>query len=242
MIANISYKLSAFADYTDISYTSENVLKIITALKEMDLLPGVVQEILVDGNASRRIQLTSVNGDLVVTIFSSRIDAEITSLNKSGFADKERKELIPQLCGIIRTLFEVFGETIPIANRLAWFVSYVNFEIDAEEKKSFREAFLKPISFYESNATDEFMVRYSGREQVQLDNFEETLNILTTITRFLANQGTNVEIDGYKIDFDINTWQKNRKNRFDGNTVISFVEKATEFQEKLEADFINVYK
>ena len=101
---------------------------------------------------------------------------------------------------------------------------------------------MKPISFYESNATDEFMVRYSGREKVQLDNFEETLNILTTITRFLANQGTNVEIDGYKIDFDINTWQKNRKNRFDGNTVISFVEKATEFQEKLEADFINVYK
>lgn len=53
MVSNISYKLSAFADYTNISYTSEKIMRAINAFKGLDFLPNVISEMLADGSASQ---------------------------------------------------------------------------------------------------------------------------------------------------------------------------------------------
>ena len=51
-----------------------------------------------------------------------------------------------------------------------------------------------------------------------------------------------MEVDGYRIDFDINTWQENRKNRFYNEDIKAFVEKSIAFQKCLEEDFIYEFK
>lgn len=242
MISNISYKLSTFADYSNISYTSENMMKVMRAFEGLELLPGIAQEISADGNTSRRIQLTSANGALTITVYSNRMDAEITSLEKTGFSENEKEKLLPELCELIICMYDEFKQIMPIPNRLAWFTSYVNFELDGEKKKKFREKFIKPTHFYESNLTDEFMVRYAGRENVKINESEEKMNFITTISRWLTDQGTNMEVDGYRIDFDINTWQENRKNRFYNEDIKAFVEKSIAFQKCLEEDFIYEFK
>ncbi len=242
MISNISYKLSTFADYSGISYTSANMMKAMQAFEGLELLPGVAQEISPDGNASRRIQLVSANGALTITVYSTRIDVEITSLEKAGFSDLEKEKILPDLENIISSLYEKFNQIMPIPNRIAWFTSYVYFEIDSEKKNKFRETFIKPTHFYGTNLTDEFMVRYAGREDVRINELDEKFNIITTITRWLTDQGTNMEVDGYKIDFDINTWQENKKNRFEKEDIKEFVKKSIEFQKSLEEDFIDEFK
>ena len=87
MVANISYKLSAFADYTNISYTSENIMKVIGAFKSQDFLPNVVSEMLADGSISQRIQLRNTSGSLSITILSERVDIEWSAGRKEGFSE-----------------------------------------------------------------------------------------------------------------------------------------------------------
>lgn len=238
MVSNISYKLSAFADYTNISCTSENIMKIISAFKGIDFLPNVISEMLSDGNVSQRIQLRIASGGLSVTILSERIDIELSSGRKEGFSADEKKSLQKELYQMLSTVYQVFDEVIPIANRVAWFVSYVLFEIGDNEKQEYINRFLKKPAFYQANSTDDLLVRFSGREESLIAGRKENINVITTISRLLSDPGAPVEIDGYKIDFDINTWQENRKNRFDCPNIEDFIAVAYGYQNKLEADFI----
>lgn len=242
MISNISYKLSLFADYMDIAYTNENIFKIMSVFTGENILPGVISEVMQNGNTSKRLQFVSENGAIVVTILSSRIDVEITSLDKSGFTGEEIEQLSEKLQEIIVKIYKAFSDKIPDANRLAWFVTYMNFELSSEEKKNYRNMFVKQIPFYESNMTDEFMVRYSGTKDITINGILENVNAITTISYIVFNQGIDAEIDGYKIDFDINTWQGNRKNRFNTDNLSEFVNEARKVQSELEVDFINDYR
>ena len=92
-----------------------------------------------------------------------------------------------------------------MANRVAWFVSYVLFEIDDDEKQEYINRFLKKPTFYQSNCTDDLLVRFSGRSEYNLAGRKEIINVITTISRLLSSPGAPIEVDGYKIDFDINT-------------------------------------
>lgn len=139
---------------------------------------------------------------------------------------------------MLSTVYQVFDEVIPIANRVAWFVSYVLFEIGDNEKQEYINRFLKKPVFYQANSTDDLLVRFSGREESLIAGRKENINVITTISRLLSDPGAPVEIDGYKIDFDINTWQENRKNRFDCPNIEDFIAVAYGYQNKLEADFI----
>lgn len=139
---------------------------------------------------------------------------------------------------MLSTVYQLFDEVIPMANRVAWFVSYVLFEIDDDEKQEYINRFLKKPTFYQSNCTDDLLVRFSGRSEYNLAGRKEIINVITTISRLLSSPGAPIEVDGYKIDFDINTWQENRKNRFDCSNIENFISVACEYQNNLEADFI----
>lgn len=162
----------------------------------------------------------------------------MSSGRKEGFSDDEKKSLRSEIYQLLKTVYQLFDEVIPIANRVAWFVSYVLFEIGDNEKEEYINRFLKRPAFYQSNSTDDLLVRFSGRDESSIAGHLETINAITTISRLISVPGAPIEVDGYKIDFDINTWQENRKNRFDYPNIENFIAVACEYQNKLEADFI----
>ena len=45
-------------------------------------------------------------------------------------------------------------------------------------------------------------------------------------------------MNGFKIDYDINTWQGNRRNRFEVESFSEFVERATEIQKALNEEML----
>ena len=91
---------------------------------------------------------------------------------------------------------------------------------------------------FQSNSADDLLIRFSGRGENCIAEHKEIINVITTISRLISSPGAPIEVDGYKIDFDINTWQGNRKNRFDCSNIEDFITVACEYQNKLEADFI----
>lgn len=241
MVSSIFIKLSSFGDYSDITYNNEYLMRVLNEFSGTDFLPGVAQEILPDSTISSRIQLRSPSGSDIITILSTRIDIEFASDRKEGFTKKEQSEIKNKGTQYLKWIYDAFKDIIPDANRMAWFVTYMLFEIDETEKIHFRDKYLKTTNFYSSDMTDEFGVRYSGRKSYKDASFSDDFNIITTINKWNSSVGLN-QVDGYKIEFDINTIKENKKNRFNNSSFELFVNAAIHYQEKLEEDFINVYR
>lgn len=241
MVSSIFIKLSSFGDYSDIIYNNEYLMRVLNKFSGTDFLPGVAQEILPDSTISSRIQLRTPSGSNIITIQSTRIDIEFASDRKEGFTKEEQLDIKNKGTLYLNWIYDAFKDIIQDANRMAWFVTYMLFEIEESEKIYFRDKYLKTVNFYSSDMTDEFGVRYSGRKSYKDDSFADDFNIITTINKWNSSVGLN-QVDGYKIEFDINTIKENKKNRFNNSSFELFVNAAIYYQENLEEDFINAYR
>ena len=237
-IANIMYKLICFANYNDLDYNKEDVIKILGAFDDPTIAPSVVSEIRVDGVVKQRMQFTAQNGLFSITINSGRIDIQLTSNDKLGFVSDKLPEVRNYLIESLAKLYTIFDSRAPIPHRLAWNTSYVYFEISQDEKNAYRNKFLRELEFFKENRLEDTLIRYAGQREATISAEREKINVLATINSYITDPGTEIEVNGFKIDYDINTWQGNRRNRFEVGSFSEFVERATEIQKALNEEIL----
>ncbi len=238
MVSNITYRLSAFSDYSLIAYNKDDVIKILSDFTDVILTPVVISEMLTGNTVSQRMQFLAQNGLLIITIFSERIDIQITSNRKDGFQPEEVEDVKQKIGQYMNLILNVFSDRVSPPHRLAWFTSYVYFEQSDEEKNAYRNKFLKELNYFKTNRLDDTIARFGARRTVEICGREETLNVLLTINRHILDQGTDMEVDGYKADYDINTWQGNRVNRFSIDDIKDFIEQAFIQQKALNEEVL----
>ena len=238
MISNITYKLSTFSNYSFLSYNKNDVIKVLSVFDDPTLAPGTMQEIHFDGVVSQRMQFVAQNGLFVMVINSDRIDISLTSNEREGFSKAKIPEIVEELTKSMEKLFSVFEDRVSIPNRLAWNTSYVYFDISEDEKKLFRARFLKDLEFFENSRLDDTVIRYAGQREAIIENQLEKINVLATINSYVTDPGTEIEINGFRIDYDINTWQGNRLNRFHSPGIKEFVDKAVLLQNELNNEIL----
>lgn len=237
-VANIIYKLSSFADYNILDYNKDDVIKILGAFDDPTLAPGIATEIRVDGLVKQRMQFTAQNGLFQMAVNSGRIDIQLVSNEKYGFLSEKLPVIKKQLTDSLVRLYEIFGSRAPIPHRLAWNTSYVYFEIDDNEKNEYRNKFLRELDFFKENRLDDTVIRYAGQRISAIGSTNERVNVLVTINSYVTDPGIDIEINGFKIDYDINTWQGNRRNRFEVKSFSEFVERASEIQNALNEEIL----
>ncbi len=233
LVSNIVYRLSCFADYSQIKYNNTDVIAVLKAFDKVELTPRAVQEIVPLGGVSSRMQFTGQGESLSINIAGDRIDVQITAKEKRGFNDKEVELVESNLKEYMAKVLSIFGDRIPLPYRLAWFTSFVYFELSSDEKASYRNKFLQEIDFFKENRLDDISVRYGARRDLSINGVAERFNILTTINEYVSMFGIENEIDGFQIDYDINTWQGNRKNRFKLEDIYAFISEARKLQNEL---------
>lgn len=238
MISNVVYRLSCFADYSQIKYNNNDVIEVLKAFESVELTPRAIQEILPYGEVSSRMQFAGDNGLLLISIAGERIDIHITAKEKKGFSDEEISSVESKLREYMSKILSIFGGRMPLPYRLAWFTSYVYFELTDDEKAQYRDKFLKEIDFFEENRLDDISVRYGARRDVDINGVKERFNVLTTIHEYVSNFGIENEINGFQIDYDINTWQGNRINRFKSEDIDSFIREACLIQKDLNKEVL----
>ena len=245
MFSNVIYKLSTFSDYSSISYNQDDTFTFIKSLSDFNLVPSIYQEILPNGSLSRRLHFLGNNG-LLIMINSGRIDIQLTSDKKEGF-DKEAISSIKEIfIKIYNCIFSLWGEIVSNPNRLAWYTSCVYFEITENQKADYRNRFLKEISFFKEDRLDDIKIgsgQYNKKgEEIKIYKYQdlnEKINIITTINRIEENLDSDAPIDGYRIDYDINTWQNNKRNRFSCENIETFMNISTDLQQKLDEEFLH---
>lgn len=233
MISNITYKLSCFADYAQLEYNKDDIINILNAFKDAILIPSVIPEFNQTGRKSQRMHFLTSDGLMEISIMSSRIDIQITSNDRKGFPQKAISEIKDKLNLFMNKLYDIFSRKISLPNRLAWFTTYVFFEVDESEKILFRNKFLKTLPFFEKNRLDDLLIRYGAQRQFSISGQEEDINVITTISPYYAFLGTELEVNGYGVDIDINTSQFNARNRFESNSIGLFCDNAINVQEEL---------
>lgn len=219
-------------------------MRIMEVFADKEFIPGVISEVAAGGSSSQRLQLATADRLVSMTIMSERIDIQFVSDKKNGFDSHEAAQLCSLAAEYMGKLYSAFEEVIQDSYRLAWDVNYAFFEITEAERMDFRNRFLKEIPFYRDNSTDEFVAQYVGREERNINEKAEQINVLTTITRWFPGSGAGnvASVDGYKVEFDINTHHECRKNRFSGEAFRQFIEVAVEIQRELEENFFYGYK
>ena len=238
MISNILYKLSSFADYSLLSYNKDDIIAVLNAFDDMTFVPSVIQEILPTGETRQRMQFLPQGGLILITILSERIDIQITSNDKTGFPNEKVSEVTDTLIHYMNIVLSVFAKRISDPYRIAWFTSYVYFEIDELEKAAFRNRFLHELDFYKSNRLEDTIARYAAYRIEKVNGEEEKINVVTTINNYTAGIGTDKEVKGFQIDYDINTWQGNKKSRFTKESIEAFSSKAWNIQTKLNEEVL----
>lgn len=85
---------------------------------------------------------------------------------------------------------------------------------------------------------DDLQVRYGARKDVRIGDRDDKINLVTTIENYDSDIGIGQHINGYKINFDINTWQHDIRPRFRDADIREFAEIARQFQKELREDII----
>lgn len=240
MLSNIKYRLSCFADYSNIYYNSEKVDKIISKFSDSILIPSILPEADSVGIVRNGILLTDQTKLFSIAIMGGRIDATLVAGNKEGFEPEKIDEIKHQLINSFNSVYDVFSESIQDAYRMAWYTEYVYFEIDDNHIISYKDKFAKPVDCIKGIETTEFSTKYSAIDLAEIDEKNEKYNLITNINRIQPGSGGFYDrVNGYMIGFDINTHQNSKKNRINMMNFEKYVDTAIEFQEKLKRGFID---
>lgn len=240
MLSNISYKFSAIADFSSIQYNQDTLLKLLQGFEGENWVPNMMQMPTPNGYVTGGgIQLFSEQNNRNITLMPNRFDVQWSAEQKQGFVIEEQETAFREMPEQMKRLYGILGDGIPEAMRLAWDVVYAYFEIDEETRKQFRSRFLKDTSFYAEHAVDEFAANYVARTEADIAGSKENINVVTNMNRWFPEAGMGFRVDGYRIEFDINTDQWNKKTRFAPEMFGEFVAKAVEIQRLLEKEVLD---
>ena len=84
MLSNIRYRISLFADYSNIFYNIENSQRLIKQFADEDMLCMILPESDVLGNVRHGLLLSNRDNTFTVAMMSGRIDITSVSQSKEG--------------------------------------------------------------------------------------------------------------------------------------------------------------
>lgn len=233
---------NVFGDFSEFEINSKSILELMDILKDYEIIPNVVDEFQIEimnnvptQKVVKRLQLISTKKRLIINLSKSNIivEADPQIDRDSDTAQINIKEFILEAKNIINSLIKIVGK---VGNRISLVTTYLD-ETDISNKF---EKYAKPNELFIGKDVFEWNVRSVIRENVDISNNTETLNVISNIYRSKGFVGSNFPIpsnnqfDGVLYEIDINTIPENVKQRINNDFINSFYDIALSFKEKIE--------
>lgn len=227
------YQFAFFAPGSRLEPSPEIIADLLKAFSGTDFMPTTIQEMRLGPIAQTRQQL-----HLVTKKSDWRIEFEP---HRIAFT----KTYVPN-CEI-GTLQKFSQELDDYAARLSSVVSlngtrlsyvtkgWLN-EMEDEELEKVAEKLFTMSSFYQENTPVEWNYRTVARYETTIKDNVEIINVITDINRIQGLRQENAkdkEFSCIEIGFDINTFQNNRKGRFQLNDAGVFLQQAKTISQRL---------
>lgn len=244
----ISVQLSYFCEY-HIQTTAENITKLMELLNNIgvgELLPSMLpgsQLNLIEGKAipTSNLSFNTVDGCIQIVCMDNRIDCIIRPMDMETLDLKSALWRSQQLLAVIVAYCNIIG------NRLAVNIDAVGNTpaVDFTTTK-FGRVLTSSISYYNGKTVSEIAASLNTRIPIQLDETEETINVITNINTAVNNQDQSKLL---LCHIDINTVPENQSQRFKDTVLCTFVKQVqgiiqailTEFEEMANEDITDKY-
>lgn len=228
-----TYRISVFGDFMDISPTSDNMMFLIEAFKEYNLVPSLFQEVKSEDAAMppvllQRIALVPNQENNIseesITILSNRINYNCNIIVDIQLTDQYKKIINEKAYKAFNIIFKKFNKK---ATRLALNTESLIVGLSDAEAVDFMSLYTNPISLYNSQAMTEWGIHLTAQKRDYINNQEEVFNIITNIGKadLFKQEKENVKQDkGFIVNIDINTIAENTSQRFMSEDIPGFID------------------
>ena len=240
----MSYRASVFTDTIEAS--SENISKLLMLFVDRGFLPNVYNEQIpsVGGFGPTQIpigplsvlELKSNDGKFIIKFGQGRIDIVMTMPSPSvGVGDIN--VFLEEADNCFKIIFAKFPRTF---SRLA-FASNALLKILPEDKlNDLYLSLISPVEFYSENIPVEWNIRQVAKNEIEINDNKELMNVVCSLSRSLVTINENGNISNSNriiIDFDINTVPENMEKRFSMEQYNSFISTALDCQNRILEEY-----
>lgn len=238
---NLKYQAAIFVKAEDISPVPDTLTYFISELSDKQLIPGTFQEIGPSGPLNRFF-LKDSEGIWNLEFSSNRIDIIKTNVNIGVTNMGDVSDFQSDLNKFIDIIFEKFPRK---ANRIAFIVTHILYEIDQSEFSTIFTKNLNPVTIYRDNEPLDWGTRMASRISKEFNERTEQHNVITEINRLKGNLNINStvkNIDRLQIKLDINTFQGNNDFRFNVEDLKAYFTEALSWEDDLRNQLYTLWK
>lgn len=243
----MNYRASVFTDTIEAS--NENIAKLLTVFMDRGFLPNVYNEQTPISGGAGVMQapvgsysvweLKSNDGKFVIKFGQGRIDIISMMLSpSSGIGDID--SFIKNADECFKMIFTKYPRTF---NRLALASNALLKVVPEEKLKEIYLSLVSPIGFYSDNNPVEWNIRQVAKNNININDREEVINVICSLSRSLVTINENGHISNSNriiIDFDINTIPENVEKRFSMEQYRSFALSALACQNRILDEYKSV--
>lgn len=232
----VRFLASMFFDAAQITPGAESYTK-LQEIFGNDIILGTMQQLTQIG-MQNRIRFDSPQHGIVVSIETARINIEKlpTALAPNSLGSYN------DFCSLCSSLFsEVKQKFNKKSNRLSFVSTHMIKDIpnDTLERTS-EKVFVLPLSPFYNNPNEvfEWNCRLATKKDMIINEVNEKLNIVSTISRTKAQMSintTSITFDGIQVEMDINTCADNTEYRFEESHIINFFSDVPDMMSELSS-------
>lgn len=227
-------QMSLFGNFINIKPKTDVVIKLLTALKDEQFIPGSADIATVDIKTGKvmvdsRMQLISPDKTWSICFLDERIDFNyIYQENTTVY--RNAKKVIEIGKQLIQKVFGVFTDTT--GNRLAINGRFILDDLSDPEIKNFCQRFTKSLGVFKDDTYAEWGVRYNSRTNMSFSEYSEMCNRIiemSQVERADLSAASVKLMHDILISFDVNTAQVSTESKYKYYDLLAFVDNSSDF-------------
>ncbi|HDT6574872.1 TPA: hypothetical protein QFT23_000970 [Bacillus cereus] len=233
---NTLYQANLFSDFREIDVTPNNMMRLMNALKDFELLPSTYQELnpAISPTPITRPRFASVNEEWIISIGSYCMNIDKNPVDAVASNMSDINGFIDTASHMIQIITEEFGK---IGKRVSLVTNGLLDEMSEEElNNAYNKIISNPLEFYKEDIPMEWNVRSANRTKYIINDIQEPVNVVTNIGRVkgrMLKGDSVIDIERVNLEFDINTVASNEDMRLAGSSVSQFLKEAAQTRETI---------
>lgn len=228
------YQASLFLNASEIVPSPDVISALLNIFRDKGFVPTTFQEIGPQSPTPRvRLRLNSPNNEWGINFATHRLDIEKNPVVAAGKNIGKINAFVDDVIDFIGRILSHFNKK---GRRLSIITSGMLKEMSNERLDSIYNKLFRPLPFYRQTLPFEWNYRSAVRSVIKIDNYDEEINVITSINRVrgqLMEPQHITKFDRIQVAFDINTLAEKDTDRFSVESLKEFFEGALNVRTKI---------
>ncbi|MBD3267529.1 hypothetical protein GF373_12750 [bacterium] len=237
IIETMHYQFGFFAPGSNVEPEPEIISELIDVFRERKFIPSTMQTVFWDVNGVKpksELLLMTNNSEWNMAFEPHRV--LLTKKKIPGKDIENAKHFREETIDIYKNLFKVLPL---VGTRLSFVSKGLLPEMPIDKLQQVHSKLFYPPKFFSDNPPHSWTTRNLTRYKIEILDNTETINVITDINRIqgeFTDENVSKPFDRIEIGFDINTYQLNKKQRFNLKEIELFLDKVIPISQQISLE------